>query len=133
MKWFRFHLSTMVAVTLVFGALLGLNLRPEQKTGLIDNYKNYPQLVWTFPSGTKIVQESYGWPAATFVSTHAVSYGYDFWHEDEFLPNAISTNAIVAILACAGIVGLLEKSSAVFRFTKKSAAQSPAPEMQSRI
>ena len=54
MKWYQFHLSTTVAVTLLAGALLGLNLTPQQP----------PDLPITQRNSFEVVGHSYGWPSA---------------------------------------------------------------------
>jgi len=137
MKWFRFHLSTMVAVTLVFGALLGLNLRPNHQTVETDVTNRYNSNR-SFMATSPIDEDVYGWPTTMFVHTEATGYELAHiwaakkirWHEDELCYGRIAANCGIAFILCGIIALLLEIFSARKHITRTTAAKSPAPETQ---
>ncbi len=51
MKWYQFHLSTVVIVTLTAGVLLGINLTPKPPPKI-----DRPEF--------EVVGHSYGWPSS---------------------------------------------------------------------
>jgi len=52
MKWYQFHLSTFLILTLIAGVLLGLNLTPQPPPQLNSNRDSF-----------YVTGHSYGWPS----------------------------------------------------------------------
>jgi hypothetical protein len=142
MKRFRFHLSTLLVTTLVAGAFIGLNLRPEREVIPVRKYRN-GQFAAFYPPGPLIYEERYGWPAKMVTRANfgeETRLAYTTWSENyarilrDWLPNeyskiGITENVALAILIWALAISLADRAALL---SKKSAGRFRESETQIR-